>query len=170
MAFCFAALFLAKTYVVTPERYYIYRITNESISRRGYTTQFFKTSLHALCNVCPMARKTMEQVEYFRNNPESRQGVIDYMIEVLEQEFVIPAYQSLGEEAILKDGVFTAFMQEQFGDNADYVTHSLLELYRRYPPVTSSTSKLNVETMTRYRDILEKAKREGRTLRAEDFE
>ncbi len=169
MAFCFAALFLAKTYVVTPKRYYIYRISNESISRRGYTTQFFRTSLHALCNVCPMARKTMEQVEYFKNNPDSRQGVIDYMIKVLEEEFVIPAYQSLGEEAILKDGIFTAFMKEQFGDNADFAAYSFLEQHRSYPPVVSSTSKLNVETMTRYREILEKAKREGRTLRAEDF-
>lgn len=169
MAFCFAALFLAKTYVVTPERYYLYRISNESISRRGYTTQFFRMSLHALCNVCPMVRKIMDKVEYFRNNTDSRRGVIDYMIEVLEQEFVIPAYQSLGEEVILGDGIFTAFMEEQFGDNADYVTYSFLEQHRKYPPVVSSTSRLNVETMTRYRDIAEKAKREGRTLRAEDF-
>ena len=169
MTFCFAALFLAKNYVVTPKRYYIYRISNESISRRGYTTQFFRTSLHALCNVCPLARKIMDQVEYFRNHPDSCRGVIDYMIELLEQEFVIPAYQSLGEEAILKDGIFTAFMKEQFGDNADFVTHCFLEQHRKYPPVVSSTSKLNVETMTRYRDKLEEAKREGKTLRAEDF-
>jgi hypothetical protein len=108
-------------------------------------------------------------VEYFKNNPDSRQGVIDYMIKVLEEEFVIPAYQSLGEEAILKDGIFTAFMKEQFGDNADFAAYSFLEQHRSYPPVVSSTSKLNVETMTRYREILEKAKREGRTLRAEDF-
>ena len=170
MAFCFAALFLAKTYVITPERYYIYRISNESISRRGYTTRFFRTALHALCNVCPMVRKTMERVEFFQNNPDSCQEVIDYMIEVLEQEFVIPVYQSLGKEAILKDGIFTEFMKEQFGDNADFVTHSFLEQYRKYPPMASSTSKLNVETMTRYREIMEKAKREGKTLRAEDFE
>ena len=169
MAFCFEALFLAKTCVVTPNRYYIYRISNESISRRGYTTQFFRTALHALCNVCPMVQKTMDQVEYFKNNPDSRQGVIDYMIDVLEQEFVIPVYQSLGEEAILKDGIFTSFMKEQFGDNADYVTHLFLERYRHCPPVVSSNSKLNVETMSRYRDIVEAAKREGRALRAEDF-
>lgn len=169
MVFCFTALFYAKTYVVTPNRYYLYRISNESISRRGYTTQFFRTSLHAMCNVCPMTRKIMERMEYFKNNPKSCQGVIDFMLEILEQEFVIPAYQSLGEEAILGDGIFTAFMKEQFGDNADFVTHSFLEQYRKYPPTVSITSQLNVETMTRYREMAEEAKREGRVFKAGDF-
>lgn len=162
MAFCFKALFLAKTYVLTPERYYLYRITNESISRRGYTTQFFRMACHALFNVCPIVRDTMEKVDYFRDHPKSAQGVIDYMIEVLENEFVIPAYQSLGEEAILRDGMFTELMREQFGENADYATYSFLEQHRSYPPRTSSMSMLDVDTMIGYRDKIEAARREGR--------
>lgn len=160
MAFCFAALFFAKTFVITPKKYYLYRISNESISRRGYTTQFFKMALHALFNVCPLARKTMDRVEYFKQHPESERGVLEYMIEVLEQEFVIPVYQSLKEEEILKDGVFTDFMKEQFGENADYVTCSFLEQHRKYPPTVSSVSLLTIDNMIKYRAKVEAAAKE----------
>ncbi len=162
MAFCFTALFLAKTYVITPKRYYLYRISNESISRRGYTTQFFRTALYALFNVCPLARETMDRVAYFKNHPESEKGVLDFMIEILEQEFVIPVYQSLGEDAILEDGVFTNLMKEQFGENADYVTYSFFEQHRKYPPTTSSTKLLTVENMIKYRAKVEAAAKEGK--------
>ncbi|MBQ9063999.1 MAG: glycosyltransferase [Blautia sp.] len=150
MVFCFSALFSARTYVLTPEKYYLYRISNESISRRGYTTQFFKTACHALFNVCPAVRKTLDKVEYFRNNPKSCDGVIKYMIDILEQEFVIPAYQNLGEETILEDGLFSGLLNEQFGRNADFVKYSFLEQHRKYPPTVSSNSMLNVDALLKY--------------------
>ncbi len=164
MAFCFETLFLAKTYVLSPDRYYLYRIGNESISRRGYTTAFFKTACHALFNVCPIVKDAMEKIDYFKNNPKSMQGVYDYMLEILEQEFVIPVYQSLGEEKILADGLFTGLMLQQFGENADYVTHAFFEQHRKYPPTVSSVSYLDVDTLIGYRDKAKEAKTEGKTI------
>lgn len=162
MAFCFEALFLAKTYVLTPDRYYLYRISNVSISRRGYTTEFFRTTCHALFNVCPIVKKTMEKIDYFKNNKKSREGVYDYMLEILEHEFVIPAFQNLGEETILSDGLFSELMEEQFGYNADYVTYAFFEQHRKYPPTVSSIEQLNVDNLLAYKEKAEASKKSGK--------
>ncbi len=159
MAFCFEALFLAKTYVLSPNKYYLYRISNVSISRRGYTTAFFKTSCHALFNVCSIVKRTMDKIDYFKENPKSMQGVFEYMLEILEQEFVIPVYQSLGEETILSDGLFTELMKEQFKDNADYMMYAFFEQHRKYPPTVSSMSQLTVDNV---KAMMEKRKADSK--------
>ena len=72
--------------------------------------------------------------------------------------------------AALQISFYELFDVEEPAVRTSRQENRFLEQYRKYPPMASSTSKLNVETMTRYREIMEKAKREGKTLRAEDFE
>ncbi len=162
MAFCFGCLFLAKTYVMLPDQYYIYRISNTSLSRRGYTPQFLKMAVQAAVRVCGIAHGLMDRCEFFRTHEEARRGVIDYMIWILETEFITPAFQGIGKEAILADGTLKQYMEEEMGPGADYAFYAFMEQHSQYPPTESSTSKLNLDFMIRNREKIEKAIREGR--------
>ncbi len=161
MTFSFGCLFHAKTYVRVPGSYYLYRISNTSVSRRKYTPSFLMTALESLLGACAKVREMMKEMPFFAEHPDARNGAIDYFIEILQKEFIIPIFQELGPEALLAEGSLARFFRERFGDRADYTLHMFFELMKTYPPLRSSTSMLNLEFLSEKREAIEQRIRNG---------
>ena len=157
MVFCFECLFKAKKYVMMPGGEYVYRVVPTSLTRGKKTSAYLVTAMKSLLGAARGMKKTFDEVPFFSQNPQKAVYALERVLDDIEQGYVRPVFQVLGEEAIRSEGLLHEFMREEFGDNAPYVEFLFYELHRMYEPVIDYMSQMgDVNTLK----DLEKTSRE----------
>ena len=133
--FYFQCLFNARKFVVRPGGGYLYRITDSSLSRGKKTPDSAVKAMRAQLDITEKMQLVSKRIPFFRDSESNTQRAIDALLLSLEDGFVKPAFQSLGEEGMRSGESVHKFFADNFGENAPYVEFLFYELHKIYAPV-----------------------------------
>ncbi len=133
--FYFQCLFNARRFVVRPGGGYLYRITDSSLSRSKKTPDSAVKAMRAQLDIVEKMQLVSKRIPFFRDSESNTRRAIDTLLLSLEDGFVKPAFQNLGEEGMRSGESVHAFFADNFGENAPYVEFLFYELHKAYAPV-----------------------------------
>lgn len=139
--FYFQCLFNAKRFVVRPGGGYVYRVSDTSSSRGKKTPESAVKAMRTQLEVIRNIMKVSRRIPFFRDSESNTRRAIDTLLVSLEEGFVRPAFQSLGEDEMRNSDAVHSFFAENFGDNAPYVEFLFYELHKAYPEVVDYVGK-----------------------------
>lgn len=139
--FYFQCLFNAKRFVVRPGGGYIYRVSDTSLSRGKKTPESAVKAMRAQLDIIRNMMKVSKRIPFFRDSESNTRRAIEALLNSLEEGFVRPAFQSLGEEGMRNGDAVHSFFSENFGENAPYVEFLFYELHKAYPQVVDYVGK-----------------------------
>ena len=134
LLFSLQALFCAKRFVALPGGWYIYRPSQQSISRSGNSFKSTVKAIESQVRGVQAMKNALTKIPFFRDNPENMKKVIYHMVYGLEEGYVRADYQRLGEARLVADEDLHDYFVHEFGDKAEYVEFLFQELLRNYPP------------------------------------
>ena len=140
MIFCLECLMNAGTYLVMPGGGYIYR-SSDSLSRGKKSPDNTVKYLAAQLQIAYHMKARLERIEFFRNNPENITRAVEFVLSDLENGFIRPAYQVIGESAMREGKALNAFFTEKFGELSPYVKFLFFQLHNEYPEVIDYMAK-----------------------------
>lgn len=119
--FALECLLKAKTYVLYPYKCILYRFIGDSLSRGSKSTSFMVKTLDAVFggNIAIVDR--LNTIDYFKENKEYQEKILNYINYVMDMYYTIPTYQVVGKEAILKDPKIDAVWERYFGEQACFM-------------------------------------------------
>lgn len=161
LIFCFTCLMLAKNYVVMPGGWYIYRLTLASFSRQqksaGNILKAVRSQVEAISN---MAAAT-DKIPFLKNSPDKAKQALEAVFASLEEGFIRPNFQMVGE-ALANEEAFKTFFTETFGENAPLVEFLFMELHRHYPEVKDYMGAgADPDTWKKVRSEIDEAEKSG---------
>lgn len=139
--FYFHCMFSAKRFVVRPGGGYVYRLGDSSLSRSVKSPEKALKAMRSQLEIIEAMRRIMDEMPFFKDSEINTQRAIDMILLDLENGFIKPTFQSLGEEGMRSGEAVTSFFAENFGDNAPYVEFLFYELHKAYPPVIDYEAK-----------------------------
>ena len=77
----------------------------------------------------------MERIPFFRDNIQNQKRAMDTVLLDIENGFIKPAFQVLGEDGLRGSDTVHSFFDEHFQDKAPYVEYLFYELHKLYAPV-----------------------------------
>ena len=120
MIFCFKALFLAKTYAILPGQWYVYRISDGSLSRQ-------KTSIQTIIN------RFMMTTEYFKQRPAERVMVQKKVCDSVDRFYLVPAFSQLTPEAVQDSSAVSELFRQEYGEKGAFVEYLFWRLHEQKP-------------------------------------
>ena len=133
--FYFQCLFKAKRFVVRPGGGYLYRVSDTSLSRNRKSPESAVKAVRAQMDVVKNMLRITRDMPFFMDNVDNTRRAIDAILLSIEDGFVKPVFQSLGEEEMRSGGTVHDFFAENFGEKAPYVEFLFYELHKIYPHV-----------------------------------
>lgn len=133
--FYFHCMFSAKRFVVRPGGGYVYRIGDSSLSRGSKSPEKAVKAMQAQLEVIAAMKRITDKIPFFKDSRVNTRRAIDMILLSLEDGFIKPTFQSLGEEGMRSGESVNTFFAENFGENAPYVEFLFYELHKLYPPV-----------------------------------
>ncbi len=150
--FCFGVLFNAKNYVLMPGEFYLYRLGGESLCRGSDFLPLMERALTSIFGAIPLLKETMARIPFFTEHPECARETMDFVIANLENIYLKPGFQQVGEEKILADGRLKKLFDQTFGTASEYAFYSFLEQHRQYPPAEDLLNQATVDSLIAARD------------------
>lgn len=133
--FYFQCMFKARRFVARPGAGYLYRVVGSSLSRGGKSPAGAVKAMQAQLGVVEAMERLMSSMPFFADSKINRTRAISEILNNLEDGFVKPTFQSLGEEGMRSGETISSFFADNFGDKAPYVEFLFYELHKLYPPV-----------------------------------
>ncbi|MBQ3654800.1 MAG: glycosyltransferase [Synergistaceae bacterium] len=133
--FFMQCLFMAGRFVVRPGGGYVYRVTDASLSRGGKSPESALKAMRSQVEAVWAMKGIAEKIPFFRDNPANITRALDAVLLDLEEGFIKPTFQTLGEDGMRSGGSVHAFFTEIFGENTPYIEFLFYELHKAYPPV-----------------------------------
>lgn len=130
--FCFGAIFKAKRYVVLPGSWYIYRLSNESLSRGKRSMSMLERGLRSQFQAVAAMKKELKDIPYFVEHEDEGNRAIDFILDGLEASFVSVCYKAVGREAVLKDESINNIFEEYYKDKAEFAKYLFCQDHDRY--------------------------------------
>lgn len=129
--FCFGALIKARRYVVLPGSWYIYRLSNESLSRGKRTISMLERGLRSQFQTVPAMRKEMEGVDFFKDHPDRGNEAMDFVLYGLESSFVSVCYRAVGRDEVMASPSIQGLFDEYYGDKAAMAKYLFCQAHDR---------------------------------------
>lgn len=123
MVFCFKAFFLAKTYAVLPGQWYVYRISDGSLSRQKNTIQTIVKLTHNQILAAEAVSRFMMTTEYFIQHPAERVKVQQMVCDSVDRFYLVPALSQLTQEAVQESGAVTELFKQEYGEKGAFVEY-----------------------------------------------
>lgn len=115
--FALECLLKAKTYVLYPYKCILYRFIGDSLSRGKKSSSFMVKILDAVFGGNIAIVKRLNTIDFFNENNEYKEKILNYINYVMDMYYTIPTYQVVGKEVILNDpkidAVFKLYFEEQ---------------------------------------------------------
>lgn len=133
MIFCFKALFFAGTYAVLPGQWYVYRISDGSLSRQKNTIQTVIKLTQNQIKAAEAVSRFMMTTDYFIQHPAERIKVIQKVCNSVDLFYLVPALSQLTQPAVRESGAVSELFKQEYGEKGAFVEylywrlHELLE-------------------------------------------
>ena len=79
----------------------------------------------------------MNEIPYFKDNPEDKEKVLKYVNDVMDMIYLVPAFQSVGEDKLLCDDRTSELFIEHFGNQAQFALRCFFMKNAKEPPAPS---------------------------------
>lgn len=119
--FALECLLKAKTYVLYPYKCILYRFIGDSLSRGTKTSGFMVKTLDAVFGGNIAINDRLNTIEYFNDNKEYRDKILNYINNVMDLYYTVPTYQTVGRDAILKDTKIDEIWDKYFGNQSTFI-------------------------------------------------
>ena len=162
LIFCFTCLMLAKNYVVMPGGWYIYRLTTASFSRQQKSAGNILKAVRSQAEAIQNMAMTAEKIPFLKENPVRAERALNAVFASLEEGFIRPNFQMVGEEALRQNEAFKEFFAQEFGEKASLVEFLFMELHKNYPAVKDYMGAgADPDTWKKVRSELDEAAKSG---------
>lgn len=141
--FCFHCLCHAGNYAVLPGEWYLYRITGDSLCRGKKSPAFMVKSVSSQIVMPCAMEEAMADVTYFEENPSRKKQAVEYVMETLEDGFVIPAFKEIGESVLKEDASMHKMFVDYFGRYAEFVEEQFYLAHKELPEQENSFEAMN---------------------------
>ena len=141
--FCFSCLCHASSYVKMPGEWYIYRIGAPSLSRGQKAEKTLVNAVDTQIRAPAVLREIVSDVEFFKDNPAKTDEAVNYVLDILESSYVLPACFSLGEEGIRQSEALRKLFNHYYRDNADFILYQYTESHKEVPETQDPNAMLN---------------------------
>ncbi|PWT28603.1 glycosyltransferase [Butyrivibrio fibrisolvens] len=135
--FSFECLMRAGKYVILPYKCIIYRMIGESLSRGRKDVSYMLKLLEATFSGNDKFTEKMNEIPYFKDNPEDKEKVLKYVNDVMDMIYLVPAFQSVGEDKLLCDDRTSELFIEHFGNQAQFALRCFFMKNAKEPPAPS---------------------------------
>ena len=119
--FSFECLMRARRYVVFPYSFIIYRLIGDSLSKGKKDIPFMIKLLESTLGGDDAFGEKMDSIPFFMEHPERRGEVFAYIDYAMDNLYITPCYQIIGEEALRNDPRIAQVFEKYFGTHAAFM-------------------------------------------------
>lgn len=141
--FSFSCLMQAKVYVQLPQKYNIYRIGGNSLSRGKPDSAYFLRILRSLFEASESLTECMNSIPWFLGKNEERERAQMYLTKGMEDLYIRPAYTRMDTDSLKKDEGMRQLFEEFFGSLAVWTRHQFYSLHDSQPELPDILSEMN---------------------------
>ena len=141
--FCFSCLMQAKVYIQLPEKYNIYRIGGNSLSRGRPDKDYFIKILRSLFEASVQLTECMDCIPWFSGKNEERDRAQMYFTQGMEDLYIRPAYTRMDTDLLKKDEGMKQLFDEFFGSLAVWARHQFYTLHDSQPELPDVLTEMN---------------------------
>ncbi|SFC86824.1 glycosyltransferase family 2 protein [Butyrivibrio sp. YAB3001] len=169
--FCFGAMFKADRYVVLPGSWYIYRLSNESLSRGKRNMSMLERGLRSQFQAVKAMENELKDIPYFVEHKEDGERAIDFILDGLESSFVSVCYKAVGRDAVLHDESINKIFEEYYGDKADFAKYLFCQDHDRFMDCDDDRDKYtSISFWAQQKEVVNKKyKPEHEYVKSDDF-
>lgn len=129
MIFCFKAFFLAGVYAVLPGQWYVYRVGNDSLSRKKNTVDTIKSLTLNQIKAAEAISRFTASAPYFAENPIDRIKVHRAVCDSIDRFYLVPALGQVTQTAVQESGAVSSLFDSEYSEKSAFVEYLYWRLH-----------------------------------------